>query len=355
MSRALWLWTLLLCAARAESLVILQYHHVSDDTPPITSTSPALFNRHLEMIDESGFSVIDLAALTTLIRSGAPLPDKSVLITFDDSYRSIYTTAFPLLKARGWPFVIFANTEPVDAGRAGFLSWSELREMGEAGAAIANHTVGHPHLARRPDTRTAEDWQARIRAEITDAEASIRRHTGQSHRVLAFPYGEYEHNLQTLLEEMGYLGMSQSSGAATSGQALALPRFPMGGRYGQPADFALKLRALPMPTQAIRVLDDSGDLLTPPLLPATITQPVLELQLRDRALNASVQCYASGQDSALEKSVPGDWLRFQTTQPLPAGRSRYNCTARQAESGRYHWLSIPFLRPTPEGSWPPEP
>ena len=97
-----------LLAAPAQALVILQYHHISEHTPAATSTSPQRFRAHLEAIAASGFRVLDLDTVTQLIRSAAPLPDRAVLITFDDSYTSIYETALPLLKKRQWPFVVCA-------------------------------------------------------------------------------------------------------------------------------------------------------------------------------------------------------------------------------------------------------
>lgn len=346
---------LCLLALPVQALVILQYHHIDDSTPAATSTSPVRFEEHLEIIADSGFRVMDLVSVAELLRQNQALPDKAVLITFDDSYSSIYETAFPLLKERGWPFVIFANTEPVDAGRPGFMTWPQLREMGDAGAAVANHSVHHPHLVRRPENIPADTWRARVQGEIRIAEARIYANTGQRHKVLAFPYGEYDAELLSLLEELGYLGMSQSSGAVARGEGLALPRFPLGGRYGEPGDFSLKLHALPLPLSRMQLLDGDGERLGDGLLPGSVTRPVLELKLQEAKLNDRLQCYATGQTKAVEKTPRGESLRFQTSTPLPAGRSRYNCTARHDETGRYHWLSVPFLRPNADGSWPPEP
>jgi peptidoglycan/xylan/chitin deacetylase (PgdA/CDA1 family) len=346
---------LLSMVMQAQALVILQYHHISDSTPTATSTSPALFARHLDIIAQAGFTVVDLASVARLLRTDTALPDRTVLITFDDSYPSIYATAFPLLKARAWPFVIFANTEPVDSARPGFLSWAELEEMATNGAAIANHTHRHLHLVRRPEGTAAAPWREQVEREIRHAEARIHAQVGQMHRVLAFPYGEYDRDLLALLEDLDYLGMSQNSGAARRGQGLALPRFPLGGRYGEAEDFRLKLHALPLPVEELEILDEQERRLTDNLLPAGVSRPLVELRLADPTLATALQCYASGQTEAIEKTAHADRLRFQTGTPLPAGRSRYNCTARDAASGRYHWYSIPFLRRRDDGAWPREP
>ena len=55
---------------------------------------------------------VPLQELVDALRAGQPLPDRTAAITFDDGYISIYDTAWPLLRARGWPFTVFVNTEP---------------------------------------------------------------------------------------------------------------------------------------------------------------------------------------------------------------------------------------------------
>jgi peptidoglycan/xylan/chitin deacetylase (PgdA/CDA1 family) len=343
-------------SAPASALVILQYHHISADTPTVTSTSPALFREHLKIIEESGFEVVDLETVVKVMerRRGAP-PENAVLITFDDSYSSIYTTAYPLLKERGWPFVVFANTEPVDRARPGFMTWNQLKEMADNGAAIANHSVNHPHFVRRPADTDMQSWRAQAQREIQSAQARIKTNIGQDYKVLAFPYGEYDAALLDLLEALDFLGMSQVSGAVRPGDGLAMPRFPMGGRYGEPGDFRLKLKALPLPVDEVQLRDEDGRKLDDGLLPKSVTRPILEIRLNDASLNAGLQCYASGQVEPISRREEGKVLVFQADKALPAGRSRYNCTMRNAESGRYHWFSVAFLRPFADGSWPPEP
>ena len=126
--------------------VVLQYHHISTETPASTSTSPERFAMHLEYLDENGFEIVPLQDLVDQLATGKPLPDRTVAITFDDGYISIYDTAWPLLKEKGWPFTVFVNSEPHDQEKPLFMSWDQLRELHAAGATIANHSVSHPYL-----------------------------------------------------------------------------------------------------------------------------------------------------------------------------------------------------------------
>jgi hypothetical protein len=235
------------------------------------------------------------------------------------------------------------------------MTWAQLKEMADNGAAIANHSVRHPHFVRRPPDVDYGDWRSQARREIEQAEARILSNTGQRHKVLAFPYGEFDDSLLALLDDLGYLGMSQASGAVRRGEGLAMPRFPMGGSYGSPGDFALKLRALPMPIADFRLQAGDGGQLTPGLIAADVARPVLEIELENPGLHAGLQCYASGQTAAVSKIDSGKAIKFQADKPLPAGRSRYNCTLRDSASGRFYWFSVPFLRPHADGSFPPEP
>jgi biofilm PGA synthesis lipoprotein PgaB len=356
---ALILWGLLAgslgLSLPARALVILQYHHISEQTPASTSVSPQRFEAHLEAIAASGYQVLDLTTVIGLLHSGESLPDKSVLISFDDSYSSIFEFAFPLLRQRDWPFVVFANTEPVDLGLRGFLSWDQLRRMTAAGAAIANHSVRHPHMVRRLEGENEDEWRQRMSREILDAEQRIKQEIGINHRVFAYPYGEYSAALQALLNELDFIGMGQQSGAASRDQLLALPRFAFGGAYGGAEDFALKLQTLPLPLQAMTIESESGARLQDGVLPAAVKRPVITLQLDDDALMDSLQCYVNGQGLAEKEQTANAGLRFQATQPLGVGRSRYNCTARSTEPGRFHWFSVPFVRPDPSDNRLAEP
>ena len=114
LSSILFLWAQILLMHHVEAAVILQYHHVSTAAPKATRVSPKLFAQHLAHIKEQGYHVVPLYKLTQSLENNLPLPDKTLAITFDDGYLSIYSEAFPLLKEYGYPFTIFLNTQPVE-------------------------------------------------------------------------------------------------------------------------------------------------------------------------------------------------------------------------------------------------
>src|SRR6187431_2593600 len=95
---------LVVVAAVTQAAVVILYHHVSDTTPKSTSISPTQFEAQMDYLEKNNFSVVPLLELTEKLRKGESLPDKTVAISFDDSYVSVYDSAYPRLKKRGWPF-----------------------------------------------------------------------------------------------------------------------------------------------------------------------------------------------------------------------------------------------------------
>ncbi|MGD8357345.1 MAG: polysaccharide deacetylase family protein [Lysobacterales bacterium] len=345
-------------ATALHAAVVLQYHHVSDSTPAATSVSPERFAMHLDLIAREGFEVVPLQQFVDDLQAGRLLPDHTVAITFDDGYSSVYSQAFPLLRQRGWPFTVFVNTEPHDRGRRGFLSWDQLREMSQAGATIANHTVRHLYLVRRGPGQDEQAWQSQVAAEIVGAQRRILREIGTAPKLLAWPYGEYDRSVLDVAESLGFTGFGQQSGPLAEYSDLrALPRFPFGGPYGDRQDFQEKLRSLPMPLSrgepGVRWETAEGEPLDDIVLPGPSARPKLVLRFKPGFPVDRVKCFASGQGQ-LPVSVQGSTLTTQARRPLEAGRSRYNCTAPSAEPGRFYWLSQPWIvfraNPAPQAS-----
>lgn len=332
--------------------VVLQYHHVSNNTPSSTSITPKLFAQHLEYLAAHEFAVVPLTELVALLKRGEPLPDKTVAITFDDAYESVYTTAFPLLQKYDWPFTVFVNTQPHDERKKLFASWENLSEMADAGVTIANHSTAHNHLLRAHKSETPAQWRKRIRHEILDAEAQIKAMTGQSHKLLAYPYGEYDNSVKTLVKSLGFIAFGQHSGPLFLNADLqALPRFPFGGNYGSLEDFATKVNTLALPVGSVNWYRDLA--LTQPLMDIVLPpaqQPVLVLRLSDKGLLGRVNCFASGQ-GAISVQVMNEQLVVQAKQPLAAGRTRYNCTAPSTTKGRFYWFSQQWLTTGIGGVW----
>lgn len=350
-----WFFWALTCLATtpAYCAVILQYHHIDVDTPTSTSTTPEQFLQHLELIESEGFSVVPLTDLVDKLKTKdsdtaaeSVTLDKQVAITFDDGYRSVFTEAYPLLKQRQWPFTIFVNTAPIDEQSAVHVSWDQLREMIAHGATVANHSVSHDHLVQRLKGETSNQWRDRTSADILTAERRILEETGQSVQLLAYPYGEYDAALKTLLKPLGFMAFGQHSGPVSATlSTLAIPRFPFGGHYGSPDDFRTKINTLTFPIDKIHLRGPSGT------LEDGVVSTGDELQSIDLILRAEVSLVRCFGPVELSVGQTRQGVRIEIKDKIPIGRSRINCTSRHS-SGRYLWFSQPLFRPNREGVWP---
>ncbi len=350
------LWVLLVEVGHGREMpnhaVILQYHHVNADTPASTSVTPEQFREHLEAIEAGGHPVLSLTDVAEALNQGTELPDRTVVITFDDGYRSVYEAAFPLLRERGWPFTVFVHTEPLDYRNPLFVSWDQLREMAAAGATVANHTRTHAHLLRREAGEAKDDWADRVRGEIRDAQQRIEQELGPSPAYLAYPYGEYSPEVERIVAALGFLGFGQHSGAWGSNESsTSIPRYPASGVYADVQALRTKLASLPLPVLEHR--PEGG------LVEHTEHAPDLELDVAPGAYRADqFACYASGQGPVAAEWRPneggGGILRVRPHSGLPVGRSRYNCTAPHRSEPRYYWYSFPWYRKTADGGWVPD-
>ena len=343
-----WFLPMLLCcplwAYGDSSVVILQYHHVSNDTPVSTSVTPEAFAKHLRYLSDNNFHVIPLTDAVQALRNKQPLPAKTVALTFDDAYLSIYTQAFPLLKAKGWPFTIFVSTAPVDKRYQKFLSWEQIQEMTRSGATIANHTRHHDHSIERLPKETEKEWINRFRKDLEATEARIKEKTGQSVKQFAWTFGETAPALRQELSRLGYTGFGQQSGAAGEHSDFTrLPRFPMAGPYGG-NDFGIKAKSLALP-----VLNQTPD---SSIISEDNLQPELTLTLKPGDYQKKqLKCYASNQGELKVEWLDKEMTRLKTqaNQPLPVGRSRYNCTAPSNSGKQYYWYSHAWVRLTSDG------
>lgn len=322
--------------------VVLLYHHVSADTPAVTSVTPARFEAHLEWLDEQGFEVWPLARLLRATIDGdEAVPEDVVAITFDDAYQSVHAEAWPRLKARGWPFTVFVNTDAVDAGHHPYMSWDQLRELAEAGAAIENHSATHAHLVAREAGESRSDWRERVRADVAKARERIAEEVGQAPELFAYPYGEDSQALAEIVDEHNEFGLAQRSGAVgPRTDRLSVPRFPMASGFDGMERFALAVNARPLPVTESEPAPP-GDGVRGPL-------ESLRLELAEGDYrHGQIGCFSGGgQQLEIElEAGPPHVLHIEIGGAGSTGRNKINCTAPATDgSGDYFWHSFQWVQ-----------
>lgn len=325
---------------------ILLYHHVSDRTPRVTSVTEEELREHLQFLRDNEFTVIDIREAIAAARGEREIPAKSVVITFDDAYQNVFTNGRPILKEFGVPWTLFVSTDPITDRPGQYMSWDQIRTLHAEGVVIANHSTDHAHLPRRLPGESEDEWLLRMRTNILSAEQKIKDEVGVSHKLFAYPYGEYDNALANLVEELGFVGFGQHSGGFGAFSDLrAAPRFAAAGIYANLRTLGTKIAALNLPVLEARYQDT--------LLAHTDTQPILELKLEMSDIRRhQVNCFVRGQPQAPEW-VDQQTFRVQAAEPIGIGRQRYNCTAPSvSKAGRFYWYSIQWIRPDEHGLWP---
>ncbi|MEH6590962.1 MAG: polysaccharide deacetylase family protein [Halioglobus sp.] len=326
----------------ADNAVILLYHHVSTTTPASTSVTPEVFEQHLQYLAD-GYNVISLEQAVNTLKAGQLLPERAVVITFDDGYRNIYDNAHPLLLKYAMPYTVFVNPQMI--GKYKYqLNWQQIAEMEKGGARFANHTSHHRHLLERTAGASSAEWLDAIEQDFVQAKAVLDDKLAPNPPYVAYPYGEFNNDIQNLVTTLGMVGFGQHSGSIYSGSDFtALPRFPAAGIYGNLVTLKTKINSLAMPVTSSSVLDAVAQQASVADFSFNFTG--------DDVIARQMNCYYANE--ALPVSVVGDKVTVTLDKTLPIGRSRVNCTApSRAQPGRYYWYSQPWFVADKNGKYP---
>jgi peptidoglycan/xylan/chitin deacetylase (PgdA/CDA1 family) len=311
--------------------VAFVYHRFGEDSYPSTNTTLDQLERQIEALREGGYAVLSLPQIVDALRRREPLPDKTVALTMDDAFVSIYREAWPRLRKAGLPFTVFVATDPVDARVAGYMDWEQIRTLAGAGVSIGHHSASHAHLPELSAEALA--------AELAGASRRFRAELGVEPALFAYPYGEYGLREQKLVREAGFAAaFGQHSGVLHADEDLfGLPRFALNEKFGTLDRFRLAAAALPLPVQDLTPLERVLTADNPPAVGFTVAGRIGELE--------QLRCYASnlGEPARLER-LGERRIEVRLDRPFPAGRGRLNCTLPGPDS-RWRWLGLQFTIP----------
>jgi peptidoglycan/xylan/chitin deacetylase (PgdA/CDA1 family) len=271
-----------------QRFVSISFHDIVDN--PAALTADALttktFVQFLEWLKGTGWEAVSLDDLAAAARGERRLPDKAILLTFDDGFRSLYTRVFPLLKAYHYPAVaalVGSWMEDTDDGtvlygdkrvpRTTFLSWAEAREMEASGLVeFASHSYdlhrgvqANPQrnlvpgvLTWRYDPRTGtyEDdaaYMARLRADLAKSRANMEANLGHPPRAIVWPYGRFTGPAVDVAKELGFsFAATLNPEPAYTSDLYAIARYFPSANPSL-ADIVRNLRFEPDRTPALRI------------------------------------------------------------------------------------------------------
>ncbi|MFW6019803.1 MAG: polysaccharide deacetylase family protein [Bacteroidales bacterium] len=262
-------------------------------------------------------------------KSGENIPEKTAVLTVDDGYKSFKTEAVPLLDQYGYKATIFICTQYV--GKSGYLSWDDIRTLREKGYEFGNHSHSHDHFLNYSDAKTKE----KFKEDLDKSEKILKQELGNKPDLYCYPYGEYNPDMEEILEERGYqAAAAQKSGVFYSGTNLyAIPRFPMTTTYGEISKFKSKagMNALPV----IKEMPPDPEI-------KDANPPKLTLHIQPGIINPdNIQCFVNGR-RICKISRKGDSplvLDVQSSEALETRRSLYTITAPSKSGDQWYWYS----------------
>lgn len=313
-------------AMAADHAVVLMYHRFGENKYPSTNIRLEQFDQHLETLASGDYTVWPLADIVEHIQQNKPLPDRTVAITIDDAYLSVYREAWPRLKKYGFPATIFVATRPIDSGLRGYMSWDQLREMQADGYDIGSQTRTHPHMHRISADAAREELAISNDRFIT--ELGIRPD------IFAYPYGEYNLEVIDIVKQAGFVAaFGQNSGIMHGYNGFyELPRFAMNETYGGQDRLKLAINGLPLKVNNV----------TPEDMVLSENPPIYGFTLAaDMAPTSQLRCF-NNRYGKLDVSILGRRAEVRLPGPLQGKRARINCTM-PGPDGRWRWFGRQFL------------
>jgi peptidoglycan/xylan/chitin deacetylase (PgdA/CDA1 family) len=231
-------WPYINDKAKLDKVPILMYHDILPKKQVFFDVTPDELAADFQLIKDQGVTPISLDQLMIHLQTGLPLPEKPVVLTFDDGYEGHYKYVYPLLKKYGYPAVFSVYTDGIGknamyttsgdgqtklVGRD-HLSWEQVKEMAaDPLVTISSHSITHP-----PDLTKLTDEQ--IRREIVESKQILETNLQIPIRYFTYPAGKYNEFVQRWVYTAGYqlaLTMSDTDErfAGASDNLLAVSRF----------------------------------------------------------------------------------------------------------------------------------
>ncbi|MEG1426270.1 MAG: polysaccharide deacetylase family protein, partial [Oscillospiraceae bacterium] len=205
-----------------KAIPVLMYHSILEDEKHWGKyvISPAEFEKDLAYLQREGYTAVGAAELIAYTQKKGVLPEKPIVLTFDDGYYNNYLYAYPLAKKYGTKIIIspigywsdqYAKESALSPYYA-HCTWEQIREMSESGVVeFGNHTY-NLHLskgarlgAKQLPGESAEDYRELLQRDISTMQEKLLAATGEDTKIFTYPFGAVSENTPAIIEEMGFL------------------------------------------------------------------------------------------------------------------------------------------------------
>ncbi len=293
-----------------DAVRIMAYYGVGQDDVSGFNVTLEQFKSHLHELETGSYNVVALPDVLNAYAKNAPLPENSVVITFDGSDKSILTQAAPLLKQHKFPFTVFLAPKRIRENNPRYLNRKDIKVLQKL--QLVNFGL-HPE---NYDAERSNDM-ATIRSNLNNAVSFYRDLFDTQPTLLAFPNGLYSKTQLEISDSYGFKALfgQQSATAYQNLKGSVLPRFVMSEHYAYQSRFKMTANALPIPAEDITPIAASG-IGNDPIIGFTTSK---DLNLE------KLSCYATGQPKPTIETL-NNRIEIRLKKKIDEPRFRVNCT-----------------------------
>jgi peptidoglycan/xylan/chitin deacetylase (PgdA/CDA1 family) len=286
-----------------------------------------IFKEQIKIIENSNTIFIDPNNLDKEI--SAIHKTKSILLTIDDGFSSFYENAWPYLKNKKIPFILFISTREI--GKNGYMTWDQIREVQKSKIGIiGNHSHTHDYLVDMD--------KEKINYDIDQSIKILKKELGYNPNYFSYPFGEYSLDFINIIKQNFNFAFGQHSGVIDlSKDNFQLPRFPINEKYGDLERFKSVINLLPLYYKNIFPKENYlTDINNPPKVSVEFFSEQNNLE--------NITCY-SNENNKWRKSktfFENDYkLKILINEKFTTERGRINCSLNDKEGWR--WFGIQFV------------
>ena len=310
-------------------IISLMYHRVGEGKYPSTNVSTEMFKQHLQAIETSGLTFIEANQFKKQILEGKPFSKRYILLTVDDAFKSFYENAWPVLKEKKIPFILFVNTREITSKHPNYMSWDQIRELRDSGlVTIGGHSWSNEYFI---NMKLEE-----VKKDIQKSHDDYQKQLKQIPDLYAHTFGETSSDIIKLIRDFNYkIIFGQHSGVISRNENINyLPRFSLNENYGKLKRFQniLKSRAFNIKSYEPKTI----------LLNQKNNPTNMKLSFDENI--KGINCFDnSGGDWKNTKInfISNNQIELIFDQPFKKRRGRLNCTMPSKE-GLIKWFGYQY-------------
>ncbi len=305
------------------------YHRFDESKYPSTNIQLEVFKEQLEIIENEGIKFIHPNNLqNSLLNKKA---ERKVLFTVDDGLLSFYKNAWPILKEKRIPFILFVNTREV--GSFNYMNWDQILELYKnENVEIGNHSHSHEYLV--------DESPKVIKDDIMKSIKIFEEKLGKNSEFFSYPFGEYSLEFKNIIKNLGFkFAFGQHSGVIDETKDFwELPRFPINEKYGEISRFKTLMKTLPFKYKNISPEEK--------YLSQKANPPEVKIEFFDDIKNLNqISCFSNEGNKWRNSKISLNELnilKINISEKFVGERGRINCSLRE-ENGFWRWLGIQFV------------